>query len=64
MAARKGEAHHKAKLTDDLVREVRRLRRTEGLSIQRLCEHIGWLVGVHTMESVIQRRTWKHVEDD
>lgn len=62
MAARRGESHHKAKLTDELVRELRRLRETTGMSYQRLCEHVDWLVDNTTMEAMIKRKTWKHVE--
>lgn len=62
MAAHKGEKHHKAKLNEDQVRELRRLRETEGLSYQKLCERVDWLVSLCTMERMIRRRNWKHVE--
>lgn len=62
MAARKGELHHKAKLTEDLVRELRRVRAEQGLSYLKLCELSGWVVGKKTLEHAVSGKTWKHVQ--
>lgn len=62
MAARKGEAHHKAKLTEDEVREIRRIRAEEGLSCTKLAERIDWKVDTSTIHRIIRREGWSHVE--
>ena len=56
--ARPGEAHPKAKLTDDLVREMRRLYAT-GVSHHKLA--IQFDVAFSTEWKAVTRRTWKHV---
>jgi hypothetical protein len=54
-----GEAHQNAKLTEEKVREIHRLR-AEGYSYQRIAEVVGtssaaaWLV--------VNGRSWKHVQ--
>ena len=54
-----GEAHHKAKLTEALVRELRRLHYDLGLCQTCACK----LQGVHpqTGHDAISFITWKHV---
>jgi hypothetical protein len=59
--ARKGELHHKAKLTEQLVREARRLRTEDGLSIFKICERLDWPVSRNTMQWAIEGRTWRHL---
>lgn len=54
-----GQLHHKAKLTDDDVRAIRR-GREEGLSIDRMAAQFG--VSRAQISSICTRRTWKHLE--
>jgi hypothetical protein len=64
--ARPGEAHHKAKLTDGLVREIRR-QYDNGRLLREIDD---WLYsqGVDikscygTLYPIVKRRAWKHVE--
>jgi len=57
MPQRKGEAHHKAKLTDKKVREI---REAEG-SLAQIARAFG--VGKTAVWKVRNGRTWRHVED-
>jgi len=57
--AHSGEAHHYAKLTDDKVRRIRRLRAVYGYTIKELAELFE--VGKTTIRDVLARHTWKHV---
>lgn len=66
MPARRGEKHHKAKLTPELVREVRQ-RYADGQTLEGIA---GWLVGLTppvdvstygTLWPVVNRRTWRDV---
>lgn len=59
--ARKGMAHHKAKITDDDVREIRRLR-AAGLSYTQVTDAIGWKIDVSTVRFIIKGLTWRHVK--
>lgn len=61
MAARRGEAHHKAKITDDDVREIRRLR-AAGLSYTQITDAIDWKIDVSTVRFVVKGLTWRHVK--
>lgn len=61
MPAQKGERHHRAKLTEDDVRKIRELRK-DGYSALRICEEIGWKVGLSSIESVFYGKTWRHVK--
>jgi len=55
-----GERNHKAKLTEDNVREIRKVYAAGGMS-QR---EIGLLysVGQDTISSIVRRGTWSHIE--
>ncbi len=55
----KGERHYAAKLTESLVREIRK-RHLEGSSQESLARNAG--VSRKTIAAVIARKTWKHVE--
>jgi hypothetical protein len=55
----RGEQNHNAKLTADLVREIRERRSSEGLSYRRLGEIFG--IQAMTAYAVVNRDAWKHV---
>ena len=54
---RKGEAHGKAKLTDN---DVRQIRQREGRSLASLAEEFG--VSKSTVAFILKRQTWNHVQ--
>lgn len=54
----KGEANYNARLTDDLVREIRRLREA-GLSTTRIATQLGF--GKSTIKRVASGKAWAHV---
>lgn len=55
----RGESHHRAKLTEAMVHEVRRLH-AEGVGgCRTLARRFG--VTKHTVQSIVLRETWKHV---
>lgn len=54
-----GEAHHGAKLAEADVIEIRRLE-ASGVSRRSSAEAFG--VAVATIEDIVHRRTWKHLE--
>lgn len=56
----RGEANSMARLTEDTVREIRRLHAEGGWT----CRQLGERFGVHrdTVRFVVLRRTWKHVD--
>lgn len=51
-----GEQHHLAKLTDTIVLEI---RATKGVSARSIAQRLG--VSPSTIESVLNRKTWKHI---
>lgn len=53
-----GENHGKSKLTDDLVREIRKMYRS-GKNITAIAKHCG--LGRTCIRNAINRVTWKHV---
>lgn len=55
-----GERCHLAKLNDDLVRQIRSLKR-QGARISEIAKMLNLVDG--TVGDVINGRTWKHVED-
>lgn len=61
MGAHQGESHHKAKLTDEKVREILELR-AQGLSYQKICEAIGWEVTLTPVRKICEGIGWKHVK--
>lgn len=54
-----GESHHNARLTEDDVREIRRLA-TAGVSHRELGRRFG--VSNVTVGNVVHRRAWRHVD--
>jgi len=54
-----GESHKNAKLTDEKVREIRKMYREGRKTYKRIGEMYG--VSDHAIEEVVTRRTWKHV---
>ena len=55
----KGAAHWKATLTEDNVREIRRLYATGNFTQQELALQFG--VSQYTICQIVRRETWKHV---
>jgi IS30 family transposase len=55
----RGEQNGAAVLTEELVREIRR-RHASGVSAYRMAREYGVAKG--TVQFVIQRVTWKHVQ--
>ena len=55
----KGAAHYRAKLTEDRVREIRRLYATGKFTQQELGLRFG--VGDATISKIVRRKLWKHV---
>ena len=55
----KGEASSRARLTEAMVREVRRLYVKGIVGCTRLARRFG--VGEGTIRAIVLRRTWKHV---
>jgi hypothetical protein len=55
----KGTAHGKAKLTEDIVREIRRLYATGNFTQQELGLRFG--VNQQTISQIVRLEHWKHV---
>lgn len=60
MAARKGSRHHKAKLTEKDVREIRR-RRTLGHTLDDIWVDFPHIESYSTIGRVAQGATWRHI---
>jgi len=58
LVAPRGAAHPRAKLTDDRVREIRKLREA-GLSLEALRERFG--VTTSVLSGICRRTRWAHV---
>lgn len=60
VGAHKGEGHHKAKLTEGQVREMRQTYAAGGISQ----EAVGRLYGISQghVKDIVSRKRWKHVE--
>lgn len=56
----RGQNHHKAKLTDDMVREIRGRYAAGGVSHRALAREYGVTKPVITY--IIHRRIWKHID--
>jgi len=54
-----GSTHTNAKLTEDNVREIRRLYATGALSYRKLARQFG--VSTMTISNIVRRKKWKHV---
>ena len=59
LGPRKGECNPRAKLTDDSVREIRRLR-TTGMMVMEIATAIGISHG--SVKKVLSGASWKHVD--
>ncbi len=57
---RLGENNHGAKLTAEAVTEIRRLHKTGDLSLRAIA--VLFNVRHSTIEDVVRRRTWRHIE--
>ena len=55
----RGENHWSARLTEDLVRESRKLR-SEGLKVRTIAERFG--IPLSTMKDCLRGKTWAHVD--
>jgi hypothetical protein len=56
----KGEAHHFSILTEESVKEIRRLRSEVGRSYQSIANQFG--VSMTTAHAVVNGRSWRHVK--
>lgn len=54
----RGEKHYKSILTEDIVRQMRKLR-SEGMKVKSIAESFGFKE--HVASDVLLRRCWKHV---
>lgn len=54
----RGESHHKSKLTESTVRDIR-TRHSSGTPIRRLAREYG--VTQSAIQSVVRRQSWRHV---
>jgi hypothetical protein len=61
MAARKGSAHHKAKLTEDDVLYFRELYAEGGVTFEQLAEAAQHRVCHTVIKDAVRGYTWKHV---
>lgn len=57
---RRGETKPLAKLTDEIVKEMRRLRETESLTFREIAKRFD--IGQIAAFNAVRRYTWKHVE--
>lgn len=60
MAAKQGSAHHKAKLTEDDVRDIRSRYAAGGVSYMDLAVEYG--LPQSNIGYIVKRQTWRHVE--
>lgn len=62
--AKPGEAHHKAKLTEDMVRDMRRKYAEGGYTHFSLWQEYYEIAGIEstaTISAILTRKNWKHV---
>lgn len=57
---RRGARHNQAKLTDDDVREIRRLR-AAGVKLAAIGRRFG--IGTSNVSDIANRKTWRHLPD-
>ena len=60
MAPKKGSLHHKAKLTEEQVREIREKYAAGGVSYWKLALEYD-INSTDTIRQIIIRRTWTHI---
>lgn len=61
MPAHKGRRHHKVKLSEDQVRQIRRWK-AEGVTYLQIQERLDFLVCQGTISALLRGKTWRHVE--
>ena len=62
MTAHKGERHHKAKLTEDDVRDIRR-RYDGGEKLESIWHSYPQIENCWgTLHPIVKRKTWKHID--
>jgi hypothetical protein len=61
MPAKQGEKHHLARLTPELVIDLRSKYAAGGWSYMSLAEHLGYRVDESTVGRVIRGESWKHL---
>ncbi len=54
-----GEAHHNSRLTEELVREIRKLHASGDYGYRRIARAVG--VSPSQVERVVKRKAWAHV---
>jgi hypothetical protein len=59
MPARSGVRHHKAKMTEEQIREIRQQYAAGGVS--HLALAVKFDLNTHTIFDIIKRRTWRHL---
>ena len=57
----RGEQHPRAKLTEDDVREIRRIRKEEGVTYAALSRQFN--VPTSAIGAIVRRKNWAHVPD-
>jgi len=57
---RVGEAHQNATITEDTVREIRRLHDVEGYGSPRIARAVG--MSIAQVSRIIRRIAWSHVK--
>jgi hypothetical protein len=57
----RGETHGKATVTDDVVREIRRLYKGRSVTTGIYPLALRYGVSPGTISGIVQRRTWKHI---
>jgi DNA invertase Pin-like site-specific DNA recombinase len=55
---RRGERHNQAKMTEEQVREIRRLR-ADGMKLASIARRFGITTG--TASDIANRKTWRHL---
>lgn len=58
----RGESHYRAKITEETVKEVLRLRKEKGYGSRKIAKIIGITNG--TVSGILYGRTWKHIKKD
>lgn len=56
---RRGKDHHKTKLTEDQVKEIRRLHSEQNISTYELSYQFD--VGQSNIWNIVNRKTWKEI---
>jgi AraC-like DNA-binding protein len=57
---KRGTENHNAKVTDDVVRDIRHLRNIEKWELKRLAAHFD--MSISQVQKIAARTVWKHVD--